>query len=138
MILHDQIEKIISGYHSLPADFADVDRLINARRLLSTHLFEYAQMVGAQKKLASHAELKRKATYAATKQDLIAKGASAAKADAEATVVVAELMEDEYMADAELVAMRLIYEAAKDVLDTLNQHIANLRFERAHINNSQA
>jgi len=137
MTLHEAIEKIISGYHSLPADFADVDRLINARRLLSTHLFEYAQMVGAQKKLASHAELKRKATYAATKQDLIAKGASAAKADAEATVVVAELMEYEYMADAELVAMRLIYEAAKDVLDTLNQHIANLRFERAHINQSQ-
>jgi hypothetical protein len=137
MTLHEAIEKIISGYHGLPADFADVDRLINARRLLSTHLFEYAQMVGAQKKLASHAELKRKATYAATKQDLIAKGASAAKADAEATVMVAELMEYEYMADAELVAMRLIYEAAKDVLDTLNQHIANLRFERAHINQSQ-
>lgn len=138
MTLHEQIENIISGYHRLPADFADVDRLINARRLLATHLFEYAQMVGAQKKLAAGCEFRRKAKYAETKQDLITKGASAAKADAEAQVVVSELLNDEYMADAELVAMRLIYESAKDVLDTLNQHIANLRFERAHINNSQS
>lgn len=134
----DQIEQIIRGYLSLPADFADIDRLINARRLLAGRLFDFAVIVGAQKKAAAHSTMARKSKYAQVKQELIAQGASAAKADAEALVVVDDLMKDEYTADAELYALRLIYESGRDVLETMNQHIANLRFERAHINNSQA
>lgn len=130
--IHLQIEKVLTWYDRLPADFNDVDLLIDARRKLSTRLYQFACVLADLSKDKISSEHRRKAFEARRKAELIASTEKPVLSQIEA-IVQSEaegLKEAEAAAEAEFQAARIIYSAAQTVCDVMNQHIANLRAER--------
>lgn len=125
-----EIEGIILAYHRLQSDFADIDRLITARRKLACSLYLLATHVGMLKKEANRLEFSRRAKYARTRLDEVSKGTNASQSDIIASGAVVDELNEEQRSDADYNAARLILDAGKDVLETMNQHIANLRSEK--------
>lgn len=130
MNLPEQITNLVREYFQLKDDTPDIDRLINLRRLLSSLKFGFAIEVGTMYKRKNAAEHARKAEFYRLRQELVKSGHSAAKADSEAYAAIVALMDAEQLADSEYRAAALILDAAAGVLDTMNQHIANLRSEK--------
>ena len=128
--LPDHITDCIREYYKFPNDTTDVDTLINLRKKLAGLKFGLSVSVGVLYKQKNSAEYSRKAEFYRIRQRLISEGASAAKAESEAQAEILELMDLEQQADAEYRAAYLILESAGGVLDTMNQHIANLRSEK--------
>ena len=130
MALHDQITQCVREYFLVKDDAPDIDGLINLRRLLSSLKFGFAVEVGGMYKRKNATEHARKAEFYRLRQELVNGGHSAAKADCEAYAAIIALMDAEQLADSEYRAAALILDAAAGVLDTMNQHIANLRSEK--------
>jgi len=128
--LPDHIADCIRDYYRMPNDTVDVDTLINLRRKLAGLKFGLSVSVGVLYKQKNAAEYARKAEFYRTRQELVKGGASAAKAESEAMAGILALMDIEQQADSEYRAAYLILESAGGVLDTMNQHIANLRSEK--------
>jgi hypothetical protein len=128
--LADRITDLIRAYHKLPTATPDVDRLLDLRRQLATLKFGFAVEVGQLYQERNGAEFRRKAEFARIKADHIAGGDSAAKAEAAAEIAIEELRKEESHADAMYRGAYLIHDAAKDVLDVLGQHVANVRQEK--------
>lgn len=126
----EEIERIIRRYQELPADFSDVDRLQTASRKLATWLFTLAGEVGMLYKEKNRTEFQRRAAFDRKRKEVISQGESAAKAEAEAKDAVTELLKAEMEADADHRAAQLLYDAAKDVLDALRQHVSKAKEER--------
>ena len=128
--LPDLIADCIREYYKFPNDTADVDTLINLRRKLAGLKFGLSVSVGVLYRQKNATEHARKAEFFRIRQRLISEGASAAKAESAAHADVVTPMDLEQQADAEYRAAYLILESAGGVLDTMNQHIANLRSEK--------
>lgn len=129
----EKIEKAIAWYQSIPADFNDIDMLLNCRRKLSTRLFELSiqlASLGRQRNAAEHA---RKSFEARRRYELTSAEEKPvqAKIAAQVTSEAASLFASESISDAEYTAAKLIYQAAMNVCDVMNQHIANLRSEKS-------
>lgn len=130
MTVHEHIGNCIREYYKFPNDTADVDGLINLRRKLSGLKFGLAVEVGALYKAKNATEYARKAEFYSLRQKGIADGLTASKAESEAYSAIIALMDAEQKADAEYRAASLILDSAGGVLETMNQHIANLRSEK--------
>jgi hypothetical protein len=128
--LADRITDLVRAYHRLPTNTPNIDQLLDLRRHLATLKFGFAVEVGNLYQERNGAEFRRKSNFARVKADHIAGGDSAAKAEAAAEVACEELRKEESHADAMYRGAYLILEAAKDVLDTMAQHIANVRQEK--------
>ena len=128
--LPDHITDCIREYYKFPNDTVDVDTLINLRRKLAGLKFGLSVSVGVLYKQKNATEHARKAEFYRLRQELVKGGHSAAKADCEAYAAIIALMDAEQLADSEYRAAALILDAAAGVLDTMNQHIANLRSEK--------
>lgn len=130
MTLPEHIASAIREYYKFPNDTTDVDGLINLRRKLSGLKFGLAVEIGTLYREKNATEHARKAEFYRLRQELVKGGHSAAKADCEAYAAIIALMDAEQLADSEYRAAALILDAAAGVLDTMNQHIANLRSEK--------
>lgn len=129
--LADKITDVVREYHNVKVDTADVDGLIRLRKNLAVLCFGFAREVGDLYQERNAAEFRRKAQFARLRKLGIDKGDSAAKAEAAAEADVEEARQEEMVSDGLWRASSLIYTAAKDVLDTLSQHIAAARYEKA-------
>lgn len=130
MTISERIADRIRWYYKLEKDTPDVDGLINLRRELSGLKFGLSVEVGSLYREKNATEYARKAEFYRLRQKGIADGLTAAKAESEAYNEILALMNAEQKADAEYRAAALILESAGGVLETLNQHIANLRSEK--------
>lgn len=130
MTLSDRIADLIRDYYKFPADTTDVDGLINMRRKLSGLKFGLAVETGELYREKNAAEYARKAEFYRLRQELVKGGHSAAKAESEAYAAILPLMDAEQRADSAHRAAALILESAGGVIETMNQHIANLRSEK--------
>lgn len=126
----DSIAAATEWYMSTGKSFNDIDGLMEASKRYSIHIFNYASEVGNLYKAKNLSEWKRKANYAVKKQELVLGGSPVSRAESEADESVKDLRYEEQMADGDYVAGRLQLEAAKDVLDRMNQHISHLKQEK--------
>ena len=126
----DQIVEIVDFYYKIKEDFNDIERLQNGVRRLATLVFMYAGEVGDFYKEKNRTEFVRRSTFEREKKRLIKEGESGTAAGAAAMVFVEKELSAETMADAEYKASYFLYESAKDVLQSMQQHVSNLKQEK--------
>lgn len=90
----------------------------------------YAGEVGDFYKEKNRTEFVRRSTFEREKKRLIKEGESGTAAGAAAMVFVEKELSAETMADAEYKASYFLYESAKDVLQSMQQHVSNLKQEK--------
>ena len=129
--IHERITDIIRAYYQIPADYADIDRGVALQKKLVVLLFGLAREVGELYTERNGAEYRRKSTFAAKRAEYIQAGESVAKAESRAEVDTDELRKEESQADAAYHSMRLIYDAAKLVAETMRQQVSNMKHEYA-------
>jgi len=120
----------VHWYRNLRTDFNDVDLLLRTQREFSARLFDLSMEAAALYKQKNRTEFQRKAAFARATQQGIKAGDSAAKAQAAAQVEIETLLNDEQMADAEYKGAYLMLEHARDVLQSMLQHISHLKAEK--------
>lgn len=126
----DQIFEIVEYYHKIKKDFSDIETLQNGVRKLATLIFMYAGEVGDFYKEKNRTEFVRRSTFEKEKNRLIKTGESGTAAGAAALVFVERELQKEQQADAEYKAAHFLYESAKDVLQSMQQHVSNLKQEK--------
>ena len=127
------IQKAVSWYDRLPADFNDIQMLLNARRLLSTRLFQLAGYLADQSRDKIAAEHVRKSFEARRFAEIKSTSEGkviAAHIDAQVRSEAVEYAQKEAQAEADYTALKIIYSAAQNVCDVMSQHISNLKQER--------
>ena len=126
----DQIVEIVDFYYKIKEDFNDIERLQKGVRRLATLIFMYAGEVGSYYKEKNRTEFVRRSTFEKEKNRLIKTGESGTAAGAAALVFVERELQKEQQADAEYKAAHFLYESAKDVLQSMQQHVSNLKQEK--------
>ena len=124
------ITDAVQWYGSIPRDFADVDLLLRTQREFARRLYMFALEVGMLYKNRNRTEFQRKAEFARLRKGYIVPLGSVAKAESEALVEVEALLDIEQQADGEYVAAKLLLDHARDVLQSMVQHISNLKAEK--------
>ena len=127
------IQKTIEWYDTLPAGFIDIELLINARRLLSTRLYKFAGHLAEFNRDKIAAEHVRKSFEASKRAELMKSSegkpiASHVEAMVQKECIPYRQKETEFEQDFS--SAKIIYQAAMNVCDVMNQHIANLRGEK--------
>jgi len=135
----EKISAAVHWYAVLDRDYADIVTLMEARRRLACHLFNYAIEVGELNRDKNRTEPVRKSKYARLVNEALAKsdGKNVAAAQQSADFNTSFERGEEGAAEAAYFAGRLIYDAGTNVLDTMNQHISNLKKERSLEYNGQ-
>ena len=128
----ERIQSAVSWYATIDRDYGDIVTLMEARRRLACHLFNFAMEVGELNREKNRKEHNRKSKYARLVSEALTKsaGKNVAAAKESADFLTSFERGEETAAEAEYYAARLIHDAGNNVLDTLNQHISNLKQER--------
>ncbi len=131
---YERVCAVVEWYASLPTDFADIDTLANKSRVLACANADLAMLAGQLAKAENVAEFQRKAMFARSRQSLldsqVAKSVAAAEAQVEADAEYLNLKKVEIEAAGDSQAARLLLSHASAVLDTMRQHISNLKTDR--------
>ncbi len=129
----EKIQAAVQWYATISPDFNDVAQLMEARRRLACHLFNFAIEVGELNHEKNRTEHTRKSKYARIVNEALEKtdGKNVAAAQQSADFKTSFERGEEAAAEAAYFAGRLIYDAGTNVLDTMNQHISNLKKERS-------
>ena len=125
---------LVRDYAKVTKDTNDVDGLIDIARRLSTYKVGLAVRVSELYRDKVQAEFQRKAQYDRIRKDQMTAGLSATAADIEARAAISDLLQREAKTDTEYHAGRLILDHSRDVLETLRQHIAELRQDKRNVN----
>lgn len=130
-----QILEIVEGYNTLPQDFSDIERLLNAQKKLSTLSLRYAVEVGVHKKRAEELNFIRKYKFAKAVEKHIEDGIkSVARAENKARLDVYEEEKEEVMNLSLYNGMKLFLNQVNEVLDGLRQRISYLKQEKSFSN----
>lgn len=124
------ITDAVQWYGSIGRDFSDVDLLLRNQREFARRLYLFALEVGALYKNRNRTEFQRKAAFARLRKEKIVPLGSVAKAESEALVEVEDLLDIEQQADSEYMAAKLLLDHARDVLQSMVQHISSLKTEK--------
>ena len=132
MELIANIEKITTWYKSLKRDFAGVNDLMYARQQLSGLLADVAIQIASLVEQRNGCEFQRKAAHAGIlRREMANQGTSAAAAKIIADNEIADFLERECQAETEYQKARLLYDAWRNICDTMSQHISTLKQERS-------
>lgn len=128
----ERIQSAVQWYATIDRDYSDLTTLMEARRRLACHLFAFALEVGELNREKNRKEHLRKSKYARIVSEQLEKseGKNVAAAQQFADFSTSFERGEESAAEAEYFAARLIHDAGNNVLDTMNQHISNLKQER--------
>lgn len=125
-----EIEKIITWYNQLPADFTGINELMHKRQQLTVMIYPLNSYLADTLENKNDKDSDYETRRFERRRSLINKGETASKADAlsraDALPEYRELME----ADALFQRMKKKSEAVAKIIDCMNQHIAVLRDER--------
>lgn len=128
----EKIQAAVQWYAALDAGFADIATLMEARRRLACHLFAFAVEVGELGREKNRVEHLRKSKYARIVAESLEKsdGKGVAAAQVAAEHLTSHERGEEAAAEAAYYAAKVVMDAGNNVLDTMNQHISNLKAER--------
>lgn len=120
------------------SEHIDLPRLLEMARVLSTQSYWYADALGEVSKQYRRAYVARKQRFAVDRMQYQNDGNSAAKATAiaEAGQEYGELLEKENDLEGRKEHGRIMWQAICNVLDRMNQEIAELRREERNINHT--
>jgi len=128
----ERIQLIVEWYASINRDFRDVPQLMSARRKLVTSLAEMAIQVAILYEQRNGAEFHRKNAHSEIlRREMGVEKTSAAAAKIIADNEVSEQMQREFEADSEFQKAKMLYDAWKNVADTMMQHISLLKSEKS-------
>ena len=134
--LTSEIGGIVALYSNLGADFKDIDRLIVAKRKLSSYIFRFSVLVGESLESYNKAYANRKSETAQKILDYVSTGDAQFKASMKAEIDVKDmrLLEAEYEAIYRRIKSQ--YDSLRDMLQSIQQDIATLKMELNEVRNN--
>ena len=125
-----RINQIIQWYNETPYDYSGITELMHQRVQLSTLLFFYAVELGNVRKTWKQSEIQTERIRRCKTKDLIDAGMPNTKAVEMGKFASLDEYAQEKTYDGLYFSMKLFYDSALEVLNTLNQHISNLKKEQ--------
>jgi len=124
-----EITEIVKWYQKCPMDFSGINELMYNRVQLSTLLFFYASNLGDVRKEYKRAESQTEIVRRSKTMDLINNGQPITKAVEHGKMMSLDEYANERQWDALYFGMKLMYDSSIEILNTINQHISNLKKE---------
>jgi hypothetical protein len=124
-----QIEQIVDWYHNLTPDFTGINDLMYKRIQLSTLLFYYSVELGEVRKQWKMAEAETEISKRQAIKRMIDEGCPITKATEHGKIMSLDDYSTEKQLDGLYNSMKFIHDAAAEILNTINQHISNLKRE---------
>jgi hypothetical protein len=124
-----EITEIVKWYHCLPMDYSGINELMYNRVQLSTLLFFYATEIGEARKQLKRAEAQTEMVRRHKTMDMINAGQPISKAVEHGKMMSLDEYANEREWDGLYYSMKYVYDVSIEVLNTINQHIANLKKE---------
>jgi len=124
-----QIEQIVDWYHNLTPDFTGINDLMYQRIQLSTLLFYYSVELGEVRKQWKMAEAETEISKRQAIKRMIDEGCPITKATEHGKIMSLDDYSTEKQLDGLYNSMKFIHDAAAEILNTINQHISNLKRE---------
>jgi len=124
-----QIEQIVDWYHNLTPDFTGINDLMYQRIQLSTLLFYYSTELGEVRKQWKMAEAETEISKRQAIKRMIDEGCPITKATEHGKIMSLDDYSTEKQLDGLYNSMKFIHDAAAEILNTINQHISNLKRE---------
>ena len=124
-----QIEQIVDWYHNLTPDFTGINDLMYQRIQLSTLLFYYSVELGEVRKQWKMAEAETEISKRQAIKQMIDEGCPITKATEHGKIMSLDDYSTEKQLDGLYNSMKFIHDAAAEILNTINQHISNLKRE---------
>lgn len=127
----EHIAGIVKWYQGIGKGFNDIELLQNAVRKLATYIFMFADELGEFYQARNETEFSRKAEMDRQINWLIKnEQKSATAATPMAREHVEPLLEEEQKADSLYQRAKFFYDASRDVLQAMQQHVSNLKAEK--------
>jgi len=124
-----QIKQIVDWYHNLTPDFTGINDLMYQRIQLSTLLFYYSVELGDVRKQWKMAEAETEISKRHAIKRMIDEGCAITKATEHGKIMSLDDYSTEKQLDGLYNSMKFIHDAAAEILNTINQHISNLKRE---------
>lgn len=124
-----QIEQIVDWYHNLTPDFTGINDLMYQRIQLSTLLFYYSVELGEVRKQWKMAEAETEISKRQAIKRMIDEGCPITKATEHGKIMSLDDYSTEKQLDGLYNSMKFIHDAATEILNTINQHISNLKHQ---------
>lgn len=134
--LIDNITEIVNWYKDLPSDYSGINEIMHARVQLSTNLFLYASEMGRYRIAWKESESECERVRRSKTKAMLEAGFPLSKAQEYGKFYSLGEFALERKYDATFGAMRLFYDSTQAVLDTINQHISNLKKEFEEVKNT--
>ena len=131
-----EIEGIVALYSGLGADFKDIDRLIVAKRKLSSYIFRFSVLVGDALKEYNNSYAFRKRHIADKKLEYIKEGDTIGKAELRAELLNYKFRVDEGENEALYRRVKSQYDSLRDMLQSITQDISTLKMEYNEVRNN--
>lgn len=134
--LIDNITEIVTWYKGLPSDYTGINELMYARVQLSTNLFLYASEMGRYRIAWKNSETESERVRREKTKSLLDAGFPLSKAQEYGKFYSLDEYALERQYDGTFGSMRLFYDGTQAVLETINQHISNLKKEYEEVKNT--
>jgi hypothetical protein len=134
--LIDNISEIVTWYKGLPSDYTGINELMYARVQLSTNLFLYATEMGRYRIAWKSAEAEAEREKRKSTNDYLEQGYPLTKAQEYGKFHSLDHFVLEKQYDGTFGSMKLFYDSSQAILETLNQHISNLKKEYEETKNT--
>lgn len=126
----NEIEQIVFWYNRLPVDYNSINDLMYNRVQLVTLLFFYGSELGNVRKEWKRAEASTEIQRRKKTMEYIDAGQPISKANEFGKFSSLDDYALEKQYDGFYYSMRFVYDVAFEVLNTINQHISNLKKEQ--------
>lgn len=134
--LTNEIGGIVALYSNLGADFKDIDRLIVAKRKLSSYIFRFSVLVGESLEIYNKSYAHRKSETAKKVLEFVSSGDAQFKASMRAEVEVKDMRLLEAQYEAVYRRIKSQYDSLRDMLQSIQQDIATLKMELNEVRNN--
>lgn len=134
--LTNEIGGIVALYSNLGADFKDIDRLIVAKRKLSSYIFRFSVLVGESLESYNKSYAHRKSETAKKVLEFVSGGDAQFKASMRAEVEVKDMRLLEAQYEAVYRRIKSQYDSLRDMLQSIQQDIATLKMELNEVRNN--
>ena len=124
------INEIIEWYHSLPADYCDIEKMQWQLKELTYQNWRFTRDIGLSSAQKISSRFKVKIAHGKTKRDLIESGKGVQEAANLATVNNEVLYEQEAAAEANDDIIQAEQKAINSIINGMSQHLATMKQER--------
>jgi hypothetical protein len=124
-----QIKQIVNWYHLLTPDYTGINELMYQRIQLATLLFYYSTELGEIRKQWKQCEAQTEIAKRQAIQRMIENDCPITKATEHGKIMSLDEYATEKQYDGLYHSMKFVHDSANEILNTINQHISNLKRE---------